>query len=133
MSTAERMFHALVVDDEEQDRHFVRDIFLREGFQVHEATNGREALDHLKRNAYDVIVLDILMPYLDGFEVMRHLKNQSAPDLQHTVVVSRLNLKDMKVFFPGCRVVQKPVSGEDLAAIAREFHKTTNESNGAPA
>ena len=127
MSTAERTFSALVVDDEEQDRHFVRDIFLREGFQVDEATNGREALDHLKRRKYHVIVLDILMPYVDGFDVMRQLKTRSPNDLEHTVVVSRLNLKDMKVFFPGCRVVQKPVSPEDLAAIARDFQKTTNE------
>lgn len=111
---------ALLVDDDEPDRHHTRDIFLREGFSVDEAVNGREALDRIRENSYDIIVLDILMPYVDGYEVMRHLKMQAPDVLNRTVVVSRLNLKDMKVFFPGCRLIQKPASREDLMRAARE-------------
>lgn len=111
---------ALLVDDDEPDRHHNRDIFLREGFAVDEAVNGREALDRIRQNSYDIIVLDILMPYVDGYEVMRHLKTQAPDVLNRTVVVSRLNLKDMKVFFPGCRLIQKPASREDLMRAARE-------------
>lgn len=112
---------ALLVDDDEPDRHHNRDIFLREGFLVDEAVNGREALDRIRENAYDIIVLDILMPYVDGYEVMRHLKTQAPDILNRTVVVSRLNLKDMQVFFPGCRLIQKPASREDLLRAAREY------------
>jgi CheY-like chemotaxis protein len=112
---------ALLVDDDEPDRHHNRDIFLREGFTVDEAVNGREALDRIRENSYDIIVLDILMPYVDGYEVMRHLKMQRPDVLNRTVVVSRLNLKDMQVFFPGCRLIQKPASREDLMRAAREY------------
>jgi CheY-like chemotaxis protein len=112
---------ALLVDDDEPDRHHTRDIFLREGFTVDEAVNGREALDRIRENSYDIIVLDILMPYVDGYEVMRHLKTQAPDVLNRTVIVSRLNLKDMQVFFPGCRLIQKPASREDLMRAAREY------------
>lgn len=113
--------HALVVEDEAADRQLVKDIFLREGFLVDEATNGREALEKIRSRKYDVIVLDILLPYLDGYEVMRHLRSQAPEILERTVIVSRLHAKDMETFFPGCHIIQKPASEEDLARIARLF------------
>ena len=112
---------ALLVDDEAPDRHSVKEIFVREGFVVDEATNGQDALDKIREHHYDVIVLDILMPYVDGYEVVRHLKTQSPEILEKIIVISRLNIKDMNVFFPGCRVIQKPASDEDLKQIARQY------------
>lgn len=70
-------------------------------------------------------MLDILMPNVDGFDVMRHLKTQAPEVINRMVVCSRLNLKDMKVFFPGCTVLQKPASADDLVALARRFKEDT--------
>lgn len=121
MRQDDRTPRALVVDDEEEDRLRIIGILKEEGFQVQEARNGREALDRIRRDEFEIIVLDILMPYVDGFEVMSHLKKKNPDVLARTIVASRLDLKDLSTFFPACRVIQKPVSMTELSGIARQI------------
>jgi two-component system, OmpR family, response regulator MprA len=64
----------LVVDDERAVRGSVRRALALEGYQVAEAAGGREALDALRERAPDVVVLDVLMPDVDGLEVCRRLR-----------------------------------------------------------
>ena len=125
MESEERTFRALVVDDDEEDRTRVSGVLKNEGFDVFEARNGREALERIRKNNFALIVLDILMPYVDGFEVMSHLKKQLPEALEKTVVASCVDLRDLNAFFPSCRVIQKPVSTSDLAQIARDITKSS--------
>lgn len=124
MESEVRSLRALVVDDDEEDRRRVGGILQKEGFAVFEARNGREALERIRKHSFELIVLDILMPYVDGFEVMNHLKKQLPEVLEKTVVVSCVDLRDLNAFFPSCRVIQKPASTDDLAEIARDIRKT---------
>ena len=64
----------LCVDDERLNRAIVRDMLDAASFQVLEAENGEEALKILEDHAVDVILLDINMPGIDGFEVCRRIK-----------------------------------------------------------
>jgi two-component system response regulator MprA len=64
----------LVVDDERAVRGSVRRALALEGYTVTEAGGGQEALDELKARAMDAVVLDVLMPDLDGLEVCRRLR-----------------------------------------------------------
>jgi two-component system response regulator MprA len=64
----------LVVDDERAVRGSVRRALALEGYTVSEAGGGKEALDELKARAMDAVVLDVLMPDLDGLEVCRRLR-----------------------------------------------------------
>lgn len=57
----------LVVDDDPDVRERTREMISRDGFQVIEAGNGREALARLETERPDVILLDLLMPEMDGF------------------------------------------------------------------
>lgn len=68
----------LLVDDEEQIRNIVRMYLAREGFTVKEAPNGREALDLIGGEQFDLIVLDIMMPEVDGWAVCREVRSRSA-------------------------------------------------------
>jgi two-component system alkaline phosphatase synthesis response regulator PhoP/two-component system response regulator VicR len=64
----------LAVDDE---RHIVRLVEVnlqRAGYQVVTAFDGREALEKVKSEKPDLVVLDVMMPYMDGFEVLKNLK-----------------------------------------------------------
>ncbi|HEC21864.1 MAG TPA: response regulator transcription factor [Chloroflexi bacterium] len=67
----------LVVDDERRMINFIRMNLELEGFQVLEATNGIEALDMVRKHIPDLIILDVMMPQLDGFEVLRMLREFS--------------------------------------------------------
>ena len=58
----------LIVDDEEMIRNLVKKYALHEGYEVYEATNGKEAIDVALNNPVDIIIMDVMMPVLDGFK-----------------------------------------------------------------
>ncbi len=64
----------LVVDDEIEVRELCRRIFNKEGYVVHLAVNGQEALEILQNNSYHVAVVDLKMPNIDGMKVLEKIK-----------------------------------------------------------
>ncbi|WP_430785478.1 response regulator transcription factor [Virgibacillus flavescens] len=66
----------LVVDDEDRIRHLIKMYLEREDFEVEEADNGNDALELALENNYDVILLDIMMPGMDGIEVCQELRKE---------------------------------------------------------
>jgi DNA-binding response OmpR family regulator len=64
----------LLVEDEEPLRKVLRDLLDRQGYKVLEAANGVEALDQIDRGAPDVVLLDLNIPQLDGFGVLKHVR-----------------------------------------------------------
>lgn len=68
------MFKILLADDEEKIRAFVKKYAVFEGHEVTEAQNGMEAVEICRRQKFDIIVLDIMMPELDGFSACREIR-----------------------------------------------------------
>jgi two-component system KDP operon response regulator KdpE len=69
-----RKFRILVVDDERRMVGFIRLNLEQDGFEVIEAFNGTEALDRMRDSLPDLILLDVMMPDIDGFEVLRTIR-----------------------------------------------------------
>ena len=76
--------HILIVDDEEQNLELAKIILNKEGYMLHFAHNGEEALHALANNPIDVMVLDLFMPKMDGFETLSRLRSN---DLDLPVIV----------------------------------------------
>jgi DNA-binding response OmpR family regulator len=72
-----RKFRILVVDDERRMVGFIRLNLEQDGFEVIEAYNGTEALDRLRDSLPDLILLDVMMPDIDGFDVLRTIREVS--------------------------------------------------------
>ena len=68
------MYHILVVDDESRIRAIIRKYAEFEGHRVTEATDGMDAVYKCRENAYDMIIMDIMMPELDGFSACREIR-----------------------------------------------------------
>ena len=66
----------LVVDDEENIRNIIKKYAVFEGYDVYEAEDGIEAVNLCRQNNYDIIIMDIMMPELDGFSVCREIKKE---------------------------------------------------------
>ena len=65
------MYHILIVDDEEQIRNLIKKYAIFEGYQVSEAVDGMEAVEICRRQKFDLIIMDVMMPELDGFSACR--------------------------------------------------------------
>jgi two-component system KDP operon response regulator KdpE len=72
-----RKYRILVVDDERRMVGFIRLNLEQDGFEVIEASNGTQALDRLRDSLPDLILLDVMMPDIDGFEVLRTIREIS--------------------------------------------------------
>ena len=78
MNAPPKPLRVLVVDDEPAIRRLLHASLSAEGHQIEEAADGQSALSLLGRNAIDVLVLDLGMPGMDGFEVIRQLREQGS-------------------------------------------------------
>ena len=79
MPSAGRKSRVLVVDDEPSIRLLVQRALELHGFEVGVAADGEEALRKLDESTFDLIILDLMMPRLDGFDVIEKLDGRSAP------------------------------------------------------
>jgi DNA-binding response OmpR family regulator len=76
----------LVVDDERDVRSLVCHILVDQGYEVDQAVDGREALEKIQAKTPDLVVLDLMMPEVDGWQVLREL--QGRPTRPRVVVLS---------------------------------------------
>ena len=123
--------HLLIVDDEANLRSLLRAALSHHGFEITEAANGRAALDAVADNRPDLIVLDVMMPELDGFEVCRRLRaaGDNTPVL---FLTAKDGIEDTVRGLPlgGDDYLLKPFSLDELVARAEEILRRTN--TGAP-
>lgn len=71
------MYKILIVDDEERIRDIIKEYLDFEGYTYDEASDGVEAIEKIKNDEFDVVVLDIMMPKVDGFTVVREVRKFS--------------------------------------------------------
>jgi class 3 adenylate cyclase len=127
--------HVLVVDDEEQNRMLLRDPLEARGYEVSEAVDGQEALRMVVTHPPDVILLDLMMPKLNGFEVCRCLKANDQTSAIPVLMVTALS--DRKERLMGIEAgandfLNKPVDLQDVilrvgnAAYAKHLYDQLN-------
>ena len=71
----------LVVDDEARIRELIRKYAVFEGYEVDEAADGMEAVEKCRRRSYDLVIMDVMMPELDGFSACREIRKFSTVPL----------------------------------------------------
>ncbi|MEM1183295.1 MAG: response regulator transcription factor [Acidobacteriota bacterium] len=111
----------LIVDDDPHIREVLRFALDRGGFAVEEAIHGRDALERFDRRGADLVVLDILMPEMDGTEVCRQLRSTDRPHVPIIFLSSKGDEIDRVVGLElgGDDYVTKPFSPRELVARAR--------------
>ncbi|MFB8789621.1 MAG: response regulator [Potamolinea sp.] len=104
----------LVVDDEAQIRQLIRQQLEAEGYSVREAKNGIDAIQQVKKERPDLIILDVIMPQITGFEVAAILKNASAT-LEIPIIMLSIVGEEEKSYRLGAdKYLTKPIDTEAL-------------------
>ncbi|MEA2060128.1 MAG: hybrid sensor histidine kinase/response regulator [Thermodesulfobacteriota bacterium] len=119
MNDQERSATVMVVDDTPENLNLIRDMLQERGYRVLAFPNGRMALDAAARNPPDIILLDIMMPEMDGFEVARRLKADDALQEIPILFISALGDTEDKVkafAAGGVDYVTKPIQFEEVHA-----------------
>jgi CheY-like chemotaxis protein len=117
---------ALVVDDYHAVRKTIKELFSAMGLVVTEATNGVEALDHLSAKTFDIIISDLVMAEMDGFELTEMIKNN--PKLRNIPVVILSTHADYKYIFRALRLgaddylIKPPTTEMVNIVLARVFN-----------
>lgn len=106
----------LIVEDTDQIREEVKDILLMEGYQVLEAINGRDALDKINKQLPDLVITDVLMPEMDGFELLEELNKNNKIKVPVIVLSARADSKDKEkgISLGAIDYLVKPCSPEIL-------------------
>lgn len=107
----------LIVDDNRQNRMLLEVALQADGYQLESASSGAEALQAVARQTPDVILLDVRMPGIDGYEVARRLKSQ--PDTRHIPIIMVTALHDQEARLQGLECgaddfLSKPVDRAEL-------------------
>ena len=114
----------LIVDDEKSNRQILEANLLSEGYLTFQASNGKEAIQLTKEISPDMILLDVMMPELDGFAVCQRLKNDPATKIIPVIIITALDDRETRI----CGLeagaddfLTKPVNPLELKARVRSL------------
>lgn len=117
----------LVVEDQEDNRAILRDLLMSAGYELAEAVNGVEAVDMATAEPPDLILMDIQLPIMDGYEATRRIKADPALRAIPVIAVTSYALSgdEGTARNAGCDdYVAKPFSPRQLLAKVREYLPT---------
>ena len=114
----------LIVEDQEDNRAILRDLLSTAGYELIEATNGQEGVELAQQQRPDLILMDINLPVLDGYEATRRIKGGASLGATPIIAVTSYALSgdEAKARTAGCDgYVTKPFSPRQLLAKLREY------------
>ncbi len=124
------MIDILIVEDEEAISNLIKISLMQAGYNCHTAYDGELALEKIKKNKYDLILLDIMLPKIDGFEVMDYIRDFKIPIIFITAV-SNIDNKVKGLRLGADDYITKPFDIQELLArvevVLRRNNKTSNK------
>ncbi len=118
----------MVVEDNEKNRKLMRVVLKAKGYNIIEATTGEEALNLLKNQKPDIILMDIQLPGIDGLTLIKQIKASVVTKDIPIIAVTAYAMKgdEQKILDTGCDAyVSKPVNTQELPLIVEKYIKKT--------
>ncbi len=132
MDTRIRDRRILVVDDEERMVRFIRLNLEHDGFKVVEAFRGTQAIDRLRSSLPDLILLDVMLPDIDGFEVLRMVREISSVPVIMLTAKGEEDDRVRGLELGADDYITKPFSPRELVSRVRAVLRRTEAAAGAP-
>lgn len=129
LTAAERRrgYRALVVEDDDGIVTLVRRVLEREEFTVECVKSGGAAIELMKTIAYDLLIIDLMLPFVSGEEVMTFIEETQPHTLRRVIVMTASPRKLSCEFLQRiCKILAKPFDINELVLMARECVEGTN-------
>jgi len=120
--------NVMVVEDNEKNRKLVRVVLKAKGYNIIEAATGEEALNLLKNQKPDIILMDIQLPGIDGLTLIKQIKASVITKDIPIIAVTAYAMKgdEQKILDTGCDAyVSKPINTQELPRIVEKYIKKT--------
>jgi DNA-binding response OmpR family regulator len=116
----------LLIDDDELILKVINRILSREGYEVKTATNGKDAMELIEIQKFDLLITDIMMPYSNGFEVISKFKQHPNAEGVPIIVISSVGTEN--AVREGLNIgaddyLRKPIMPDELLIRVRRFFK----------
>ena len=115
----------LIVDDKEENRYFLESLLKGFGYEVTSAVNGKDALEKLRKDSFNMIISDILMPEMDGFQFLENVKNdnnlKNIPFVFYTATYTSDKDKEFGLKLGANKYIQKPIDPEEFIKIIQNI------------
>ena len=131
MASAQERRRVLVVDDEERMVRFIRMNLEHDGFQVSEAFNGKQAIQRLRDIKPDLILLDVMMPDLDGFDVLEMIREISSVPVIMLTAKGEEDDRVRGLELGADDYVSKPFSPRELVSRVKAVLRRTEAASGS--
>ena len=126
--------HILVIDDEPTALEVLRKILEIEGYEVLQATNGKEGVEVFRQTPCDLVITDMVMPVKDGLQTILELRND-APDLPVIAIsgggtISKERYLAVAGYLDNVITIAKPFTVEDVSGAVAKLLGNTDQENG---
>ena len=118
--------NVMVVEDNEKNRKLMRVVLKAKGYNIIEAATGEEALNLLKNQKPDIILMDIQLPGIDGLTLIKQIKASVVTKDIPIIAVTAYAMKgdEQKILDTGCDAyVSKPINTQELPLIVEKYIK----------
>lgn len=130
------MRKVLIVDDKKENLYFLESLLKGFGYEVVSAINGKDALEKLHSDSVDMIISDILMPTMDGFQFLKSVKIdnrlKNIPFIIYTATYTDDKDKEFGLKLGACEYIEKPIDPEKLIKIIQDIFKDCESGSFKP-
>ncbi|MDO8803052.1 MAG: response regulator [Elusimicrobiota bacterium] len=112
----------LIADDDPDIIDLLESYFKKAGFDVTAKVNGKDALQAAEAEKFDLVLLDVMMPYIDGYHVASEISSRLGSEAPKIIIITSRDVaaeKGIALMSGACEVIQKPFSLDELDAKVR--------------
>jgi CheY-like chemotaxis protein len=121
----------LIIDDDTHDREQLAQICINAGYTVEMARTGREATDKYQQRTFDLITLDLILPDIDGWDILRSIRAEEHNRNTPIIVITVVKEKGIGVGFAIQEVLAKPIQTIEVQAALNTLLAQLNSPHGS--